>query len=93
MALDGSPFLIAGYPVIEREQHGREETVLDVVQVEGAHLSVELDVVRGPHIIRQAVVEDAGLVRFDLIDGSGLGAVFHIPCRVLDRSVAALPHP
>ena len=76
VALDGSPLLVRRYAVIERQQHRREEAVADIVEVERADFSVELDVIRSANVIGQAVIKDSRLVGFDLIHYSRVGAVF-----------------
>ena len=93
VALDGLPLLVRRDPVIEREKHRREEAVLDVVQVEGRNLPVQLDVVRGPDVIGQPVIEYAGLVCLDLVNDGRLGPIVVVIGRVFYRRVAGLPHP
>ena len=76
VALDGSPLLVRRYAVIKRQQHRREEAVADIVEVERADFSVELDVIRSANVIGQAVIKDSRLIGFDLIHYSRVGAVF-----------------
>ena len=60
--------------------------------MEGRNLPIQLDVVRSAHIVGKPIIENAGLVGFDLIHDGRLGAVLIVIGRIFHRGVARLPH-